>query len=215
MLRINWLWVIGLMLFIVLTPGLVGLVIRAIPSGFQPSSDGTIKVYGSHTVSQEVWPGEYFSGIALSIKNPNLINKDDLIVEVEQGGEVLRQVTLTGGGIEDGNYVKIRWPAITGSAGKSYTINFLAPAAIDSEALSLVTTDHKTDELGRLIIADEPAVDQGLALVTFSQPKNPLAISGYIYQSLTARFWSDWGFGLFYLVGIGAITVMLFKPESR
>src|SRR4030042_2914962 len=97
----------GVLLVVFLVPFLLSLTIKYVPYGFQPPLYLPEKISSEKEFRQEVTAMmDGLTGIGLSIKNPNLRNKDDLTLSVFEKDILLRQVAVSGWIIPDGDLIK-------------------------------------------------------------------------------------------------------------
>lgn len=191
-------------------------LIKNISSQIQPSLDSRFDIYDIQPLTQEVLITEdNFSGIALSIANPNLANKKDLEITVlSLDDQVLAQTKINGANIGDGAYPKILFTPILNSKNQTYKIKFLTPDTSVSEAklrqsLGLYLTYQKTSWLKQMSIAGEPEESRTVALITFTKPQNPFFLMSQVVLSLWQRFLADPIFSLFYFILILSLVSFL------
>lgn len=119
--------IIFLIIFFTL-PGMLGFLIKDIPAFSQNSLDGTEKIYSGRKVSQEFRSDKNnLSIIGVSIKNPNLRDKNNLDMQIYSNGSLVKTVTINGANIGDGAFIKFKFDPIIDSKDKSYLITFLSP----------------------------------------------------------------------------------------
>ncbi len=198
---------------VISAPAILSLGIRLVPNSFQPSLDGTQKVYGEVKVSSDISSSSNnLSGIGLSIKNPNLINKKDINLSVFSNGNLLRSVTLNGRSIGDGNFIKFIFDPIDDSKGKVYNMVFSAPGVADGEALEIFLTSNPD---GSGIKVGKDVHTEGLSDVVFYHPSNPLSLATIIYEELIGRLAKDMMFFAFYIIILGGLGAYLFTLSKK
>lgn len=118
-------------LAIVCLPALLSFGIRYLPANNQPPLGVTQKLYGDKIMKDRIGLSENnFSGLGLSFKNPNLINKKEITLEIsEENGELLRSSVLSGFNIPDGGFVRFAFEPIADSKGNGYVIALSSPQA--------------------------------------------------------------------------------------
>lgn len=197
-----------IILGVLMLPGILALGIRLVPSGFQPSLDFTQKVYKEVSIVQTFTAtSNQLSGIGVSIKNPNLINKENIFLSLYQGDVLLRQVTLNGRSIDDGNFVKFIFSPISDSKGGDYRAVFTAPDPTSGEALEIFLTKNVIGE--PVVVGQEKRLER-LSDVIFYRPANLFAVSLDIYGGWLRKFTADLPFAGFYILsfvlGLGYLT---------
>lgn len=213
----------GLIICLILVfPLSLTFLIKNISNQIQPSLDSRFDIYDTQPVIQYVLITEdNFSGIALSIANPNLANKKDLNVTIlSADDQVLRETKISGANIGDGAYPKILFAPITDSKNQTYKIKFSTPDTSIAEAklrqsLGLYLTYQKVPWLKQIFIATEPEESRTVALITFSRPKTPFFLMSQVISSLWQRFLADPIFSLFYLVLISSLVGFLITSVSK
>lgn len=183
-------------------PGIFSPAIRLIPNDFQPSLDLSQKVYRDASISQTfIGESNGLSGIGVSIKNPNLINKKDISLSLYQNENLLRRITLNGRSIGDGNFVKFIFDPIEDSKGKMYHAVFAAPDTEASEALEIFLTKNPTGE--------------SLSDVIFYRPDNPIFLAFNIYGNWFKKLMADLPFLVFYVTVLLGLGCLVFKPSKQ
>lgn len=198
---------------ILISPGIFALGIRLIPNGFQPSLDMVQRVYQDLSISQHFTAENAgLSGIGVSIKNPNLTNKKDISLSLYHKDNLIRQVTLNGRSIEDGNFVKFIFDPIKDSNGQEYNAVFTAPEATPGEALEIFLTKNP---LGPTVKVGKDNRSEGLSNVIFYRPSSPLSIALDVYEKWFNKFIADLPFAIFYVSVILALACLALKPSKK
>ena len=131
--------VFGLLVLII--PAFLALGIKMIPNDFQASFDDSQKVYKDREISQNfIADKDYLSGLGVSIRNLNLMNKKDIVMSLRKENNLIREVALNGGVIGDGQLVKFIFDPITDSKGQTYKLVFSAGDSNIDEALEIFLT---------------------------------------------------------------------------
>lgn len=202
-------YVIIFCLLILFLPALAGLGVRLVPNKFQPSLDWTQKIYGDVAVSQPlISTSDRLSGVGVSIKNPNLINQEDIIMSLYRGNDLMRVVTINGKSIGDGNFVKFLFEPLPGSKGQIYQVVFSAPSSPIEKALEIFVTKDPSWE--KMIVRNKDS-SVGLSMVVFYRPSGPISLLTDIYKEWFKKFASDSSFFIFYgtifALGLGYLLI--------
>lgn len=197
--------VVFVFLIVLVLPAVLSLGIRYIPNSFQPSLGNTRQIYDDSTAFQSFTAEkDLFSGLGVSIKNPNFANKKDIILEIFEGDKkLLRTVTLNGKSIADGNFVKFYFPPVEGSLGKTYTFVFSAPTATIDDALEVFLVDKK--------LPDKDPAD--VSFVSFYRTPTFYSLPLEIYNQWFGKLTSDFPFFVSYLAIILVLLFLAIKPS--
>lgn len=206
----------SLLFLILFAPGILSMGIKLVPDGFQPSLGNTIKIFGTTTATQPLTAVEdNFSGIGVSIKNPNLSNKKDINLSLYQGDILVREVVLNGKSIADGNFVKFIFDPIEGSKGQNYDAVFSAVTADNGESLEIFLTQNAPRQ--PVIAGKEKRVD-ALSEVTFYRPSSSISLMIDIYKEWLRKFTADTTFFIFYCtilaLGLGYLLLETFQRRK-
>lgn len=188
----------SLIVFITLVlPVCLTLLVTNVPENNQPGFSHTQKVYDKNPVEQKIIPKkDLFSGIGVSIKNPNLVNNRDLLFEVyDSTNTKLRTITINGKYISDGKFVKFFFDPIKESANKEFTLKFLSPEPEKENALE-VEMSYQGNQV---------------AYVIFNRPSNLLNQTFLVYKDWFSRLGTDRGFAIFYLVSLSILLIFYLK----
>ena len=183
-------WFTSLVVFfaVFLLPVILALGIKYIPYDTQPSLEGVKNIYGKYFISQVFTSQESeLMGIAMTIKNPNLKNKQDFFFDLYDGsGNNLREVKLNGMNVEDGSYIKFLFDPIADSKGKEYKVVLTNPSAGPEEVLGIYYTQNRPSWIGTMMFNEEEA-SGGISLVTYHKPQSKLGVIKSIYFSWLSR----------------------------
>lgn len=183
-------------LAIVCLPALLSFGIRYLPANNQPPLGVTQKLYGDKIMKDRIGLSENnFSGLGLSFKNPNLINKKEITLEIsEENGELLRSSVLSGFNIPDGGFVRFAFEPIADSKGNGYVIALSSPSSEEKEALEVYLSKGS----------------ENIALVAYYKPRSAASLIGDIYSNWMERLFQDKAFAALYLViivsGLGYVA---------
>jgi len=177
-------------------PALLSLGIRYLPVNNQPPLGQTRKIYEDQAVRGGLtMPDDYFNGIGFSFKNPNLINKEEIVMQLStENGDLVRTVVLSGRSVPDGGFVRFMFDPIAGSDGAFYVYELFSPSSGEGEALEVLLSKDSDD----------------VALVAYYKPSSIPSLIANIYASWIERFFADKTFAVFYLglivLGIGYVA---------
>lgn len=195
--------------FVILAiPAVLSLGIQLVPGSFQHSLDDQQKIYGDKEISQVInVDQDRLSGIGISIRNFNLINKKDIKLTLYKGDAPIRTVTVNGGVIRDGHLIKFLFDPITGSKGQAYRMVFSAEQALPDEALEIFFTKNLRGEPS---IVDKEVYEGGLSKVLFYSPSNKMNLIADIYGGWFRKLTADLPFFVFYsllwILGVGYLV---------
>ncbi len=204
-----------LILFIFVIPFLLSFLIKEIPNDVQPSLEGTQIIFKDLAVLQSFRPSmDNLSGIGMSIKNPYFRNKKDITFNIlSENKQSLREVTINGLNIPDGDLIKISFDPVPNSKNKQYFLSILSKETTDNEAIEVFLTSKKTAWIGDLNINSEKQ-DSALSFITYHKSSNIFAVSFEIFTQLLKRLFTDLPFAVFYLIVIGGITFYLIRLKD-
>ncbi len=182
---------ITVLTLVFVVPGVLALPIKVVPFNDQPgySTDYKRGVYGKFVVWQEFTSQEdQLTGIGLSIGNPNLKNKKEVILNLYEGrsgqdydlGKPTRQSVLNGQNISDGAFVRFLFDPIADSKSRNYFFTLNTPEAGREEVINIYFNHDRPDWIGELKI-DEEVIDGGMPLVTYHKPLSRFAVIKNIY----------------------------------
>lgn len=202
-------------------PGVLSFGIRNIPQNEQPSLDRTQKLYGDLVVSQVfISTTNNFSGIGLSIKNPNLLNKKDVILSIYgMDGNLVRTVSLSGTSISDGKFVKFRFTPIEISENRRFLFTLKAPStsreeADENRALEVFLTNQQPSNVLILTIGDK-IIEGSVSYVAFYKPPYPTYVLETIYSKWVRNFIADLPFFIIYMALIFTLAGLLLYRFSK
>lgn len=205
-------------------PAVLSVAIRQIPNAPQPSLEDTERIYG---VSVVVSPFESvrnnLSAIGTSVKNPNLKNKNDLTLWLfSEEGELVRQSTINGRAVADGDFTKFKFTPIPDSATKKYSFVLTSFVSSNEEAFQVFYSNQPQEFKSTIIpcvedlkmqvynISHYPKEDclglsvknedkNSISFVSFYTPRNFLSTALEIYQNWVNKFTADKPFFFAYL----------------
>lgn len=195
--------IIIIILVICIIPLLLTFYIEEIPSGSQPSLDYTEKIYQTNVVTKEFRAlDDRLSSIGVSIKNPNLANKQDLSFKLlDSNNQILRTVVRSGWTIEDGNFVIFSFDPITNSLNKQYKFVF----------------ESSESDLNNAFEVFIDANSKEVSYVSFYHRANIFSVAIGIISGWFLKLYSDFYFFLFYIILISGALIYLttFKKYAK
>lgn len=198
----------GLTFFMVfILPGLLSLGIRYIPGSDQPSLDRSEKIFFGQNISQEFTsPKESLTGIGLSLKNPNLANKRDIILNLEDDkGSTISASVLNGAHIQDGKFVKFIFNPIVDSKNKNYRFVLSSPKSSAVDSLEVFYTVSKIPNADKFMIAERVSTESAISFVTFHKPERVVLLAE-IYGGWIDRLIKDSGFFVIYILILAGLS---------
>ena len=219
----------------ILLPAILSFGIRVIPGQVQPSMGMTERIYSTSVVT-EVFSANRnnLSGIGVSLKNPNLQNKQDVVVSLfNDNSELLGQSTVNGASIPDGGFIKFIFEPIRNSEGKNFVfvlssiwshqsdatevfytnepvknpqklLNGKAPCLSKTSDLKIIMVDLKVDQNCTLLLV-ENSQKANVSYVTFYKA-SPLLIIQEVYSGWWNRLYADKSFFVTYLLIIATLV---------
>ncbi len=184
--KMVWFTTVSILSFVFVLPVLLSLTIDYIPNANQPGYGqmGRVSIYGSRSFKQEfVSEKEMLTGIGTSIKNPNLNNKSEVIFNLyDEGNNLIRNASISGKNIGDGDFVKIIFDPVIDSKGKKFIIEISSPQAPEDELLELFLTSKNNYILN--FIYESEKREGGIPMVTYHNFNSRFEIAGEIYKNL-------------------------------
>lgn len=202
---------------VLILPGLVGLGIRFISSGPQPPLSTVQDIEGEIVVAQEfISPEDRLTGVALSLKNPNLQNKKDITLTLEdENYQPIRTSTLNGSHVQDGEYVKFLFNPVANSKDRKFVLSFSAPQANNLDDMQIFLTDQKQAWVSNLIVGKKVLPGKAVAFTTLHKPASLLGLWSDIYSGWLSRLFQDGVFAVVYLSTIVLMTAYLIFSVTR
>lgn len=188
MKRLIWATKLIILFLVFVLPGVAALAIHIIPDNDQPGygTDEKVSVYGKRTVSQVFLAQEKnLTAIGISLGNPNLRNKKEIILALYDGENLIRTSVLNGQNLEDGDFVKFVFSPVPDSKGKEYRFTISSPEAGPEEVIYAFFTKSvptwmiglKYDDAGKV-----QDVEGELPFVTYHLPGGRLEVFKVIYS---------------------------------
>lgn len=212
---------ITIIVLVFILPAILSFGVRILPQNDQPSLDKTQKIYENLIVSQSfISKTKNLSAVGVSLKNPNLSNKKDIVLSVYgEDGTLIRSITLNGKNIADGKFVKFKFNSIADSKNKQFIFTLTAPTttkeeADSSNALEVFLSDQKQENISYFKIGDSEVLGN-VAFVSFSKPPYPTYALESIYSKWLNKLTADWQFFTTYTVLIFTLVGLLLYQLAR
>lgn len=195
-------------------PAMLAYFISEIPNDFQPSLHSTEHIYAGLTIYQLFLSQEDgLSGIGMSIKNPNYINKKDIIIQIyDQEDRIIRSTTLNGARISDGQLVKFKFDPIQDSKDKIYKFTLQAPQESEQTKSLEVFLTYEIPDWSKGLHINNNLTDSSISFVTYYHVENPLSNIFSIYIRWWYKLSGDLPFLISYLTIL--IGLMAFLTRS-
>lgn len=136
-----WLTIVSVFGLVFVVPAVLSLALKMIPGNAQPGYDPDVRlsIYRARNFTQKfVAKSDHLTAIGLSIRNPNLKNKADIIFNLhDSSGALIRTVVISGQNVEDGSFTRFVFPPVDSSFGKEYLFTVSSPAAGPEETIEI------------------------------------------------------------------------------
>lgn len=179
-----------ILFFVFFIPAILATGLKLIPGGDQPgyNPDLRLSIYGIRTVTQKfVSNTTNLSAIGTSIRNPNLKNKKDIILTLDDANmNVIRTAVINGQNVQDGDFVKFVFDPISDSAGKTYIFTIASPDAGPEEIIGVFYTQDMPSWIVQYSY-DKNTYSGGLPIVLYFKPVSKITVVKDIYSNLFSR----------------------------
>ncbi len=205
---------ITIFIVLVIVPIILSLFLSEHTNASQPSLEGAQTISRDFSLRQYFYSSEdNLSGFGMSIKNPVFRNKKELIFELfDEQGQRVRNLTLNGANISDGDLLRIKFEPIAPSQNKKFSFSLSAPDADTSEALEAFITSNKAQWFDQLLINSTPS-EFNISFNTYHSSGNVILNSLNIYLQFFMRLINDFPFGIGYLLLVGGLIGYLIKHK--
>lgn len=180
----------ALILFVLfIVPGIMASTIKMIPAGDQPGyGPRRLSIYGKEELSQKFISKEKnLTAIGTTVKNPNLKNKKEVILDLyDSSRNLIRKSVLNGFNIGDGDFVKFVFEPISDSLNKEYSFTLSSPTAGADEIIEVFLMDKPATGIIEYTFADETH-EGGIPMVTFHKPNNQWEVIGGVYSNWLSK----------------------------
>ncbi len=185
-----------LILLLLSWPVVLSIVVPRIPQNVQPGLDRTEYVHSENmiefTVVSEV---NNLSAIGVSVKNPQLLNKKDLILSIrDENGNSIATSVLNGSVISDGDLVKFKFDPIPDSANKYYKMTFSSPESTPPDSFQIFLTH-----------------DLVPSFILYTTPEKRLSLAKNIYKGWLDHLLADKTFTVAYTLLILCGLMLLLR----
>lgn len=225
---------------VLLLPGFLSLGIKVIPGKPQPSLGATEHIYSTSVVA-EVFTAQSdgLGGIGTSLKNPNLQNKQNVVISLfDENGQLLRESIVNGASIPDGDFVKFLFKPVENSKDRNFVFVLSSIWSTEDDATEVFYSNDPTNEskllaekipcLGKgdleiMMVNPNRANDCTLLLVKNNQKanvsyttfykSNPLFTTKEVYLGVWNRLIADAPFLIIYLLIIVALIALYFYSK--
>lgn len=194
-------------------PTILIYFIKETPNDFQPPLHSTEHIYSDLTIAQSfLSQQDNLSGIGMSIKNPNYINKKDIIIQIyDQDNQMIRNVSLNGAKISDGQLIKFKFDPIKDSKDKIYKFTLLAPQEGEQTKSLEVFLTYEIPNWSEGLYINNNLADSSISFVTYHHIENPLSNIFNIYTKWWYKLSGDLPFLIAYLVIFIGLAALLTK----
>jgi hypothetical protein len=194
-----------ILLFIV--PSILLFSMESVAYDSQPGLGGTSKVFGDTVLSQDVYFNHTdLSQIGMSIKNPVLINKKDILLQIYNlDGTLLSSAKVSGKNIPDGSLVKFTFPAIENSKDKWFILVLSARDSSENEALEVFLTDDSVSWLSNFS-KNGSKESHNIALQAYYTIQDHFGLIKLVYSTWANLFLRSGWFAGVYIFAIACAT---------
>ncbi len=198
------------LVLVMLIPIVLTLGIQYLPGEIQPSLVSTQKIYGTQTIYQSfISPEDNFSGVGVSLKNPNLENKEDVVVKIyDDKNNLLRSSILNGKTIDDGKFVKFLFEPIQHSKDQKFVWSIAASNAPFEKALEVFLTRDNPSWILDLKLNDQLS-EEDLSFVTLHKVSSFKQLMVLVYSNWLRKLTSDIPFLFIYLILLVGLMIYL------
>lgn len=200
-----------LIIFLMFLPAILIYFIKEAPNDFQPPLHSTEHIYADSTTSQSFLSYENdLSGIGISIKNPNLQNQKDIILQIyDQDNQLIRNVSINGSKIHDGQLVKFKFDPIKDSKDRVFKFTLQAPQEGEQTKSLEVFLTYEIPNWSRGLYINNNLSDASISFVTYHHIESPLLNIFNIYTKWWYKLSGDLPFLISYLTIFIGLMVLL------
>ncbi len=188
--KIALMWTVGIILFFVAAHAPLPALGKYIDQEVAEQRD-TIDLMSTTTVSQQMTVHHpNFNGLALLMKNVNLANHQNVYFTLfDDKKNPVRNFTINGGSIGDDFNLKLNFPPIADSQGKTYTLQITSPTTGEKEIIKL-PYNGAADIPGLTVSVAgvQQPIKGHLAYTTYYNPGGLLANVQYTLYQILTRF---------------------------
>lgn len=189
MKKMIWITSLIVLFATLILPGILVVFVKFLPSGAQPPLGNTIGVYEKNEIVQQfISTKDNLSGIAMTIKNPDFRNKQNIYLTVYDENSIqVAQSKLNGANIADGDFVKFVFDPIGSSLNKKYKFVLSSPDSNNSDQFPVFFTDTSAPWANGLSYLGED-VQGSVSFITLHVPTSKISLIGGMYSNLFGRF---------------------------
>lgn len=189
MKKMIWFTTISVLFMLFIMPGVMASTIKMTPAGDQPGyGPRRLSIYSKHELIQKFISKEKnLTAIGTTVKNPNLKNKKEVILDLyDSGHNLIRKSILNGFNIGDGDFVKFVFEPIMDSQNKEYIFILSSPNAGADEIVEVFLMDNPADGIIEYTFGEETH-DGGIPLVTFHKPQSKWEVIRRVYSNWLSK----------------------------
>jgi len=186
-----WLTTSFVLSLVFIVPAILVMGLKMIPGNIQPGFDSNVRIsiYRDRVFSQKfISKVNNMTAIGVSIRNPNLKNKADIIFNLHDSeGFTLRTVMINGQNLEDGSFTKLVFAPVPDSLGEEYFFTISSPAAGPEETIEVFIIEP--DDLSGITEYSylEETHSGGTPIVVYEKPGSKLNTVKAVYSSWLSR----------------------------
>ena len=192
MKKMIWLTTLSILFLLFIVPGILASALDMIPANDQPGYDSNkrLSIYGEKEILQKfVSRDKNLTAIGTSIRNPNLKNQKEIILNLyDKDKNLIRSSILSGKNIEDGDFVKFVFQFVPDSSGKEYSFTLSSLDAGPGETIEVFIIEPTVDIIDYFYA--EETHPGGIPMVTFHKPNSKWEIVKMVYSNWLSRLLS-------------------------
>ena len=192
MKKMIWFTTISILFVLFIVPGIMASAIKMIPAGDQPGyGPRRLSIYGIGELSQKFISKEKnLTAIGTTVKNPNLKNKKEVILNLyDANNNLIRKSILNGFNIGDGDFVKFVFDVVPESQDKEYLFTLSSPTAAADEIIEVFLIDGPANGIIEYTFGEETH-EGGIPLVTFHKPDSQWEVIRGVYSNWLSKLLS-------------------------
>ena len=192
MKKMIWFTTISILFVLFIVPGIMASAIKMIPAGDQPGyGPRRLSIYGIGELSQKFISKEKnLTAIGTTVKNPNLKNKKEVILNLyDANNNLIRKSILNGFNIGDGDFVKFVFEVVPDSLDKEYSFTLSSPTAAADEIIEVFLMDGPANGIIEYTFGEETH-EGGIPLVTFHKPDSQWEVIRGVYSNWLSKLLS-------------------------
>jgi len=190
--KMIWFTTISILFVLFIVPGIMASAIKMIPAGDQPGyGPRRLSIYGIGELSQKFISKEKnLTAIGTTVKNPNLKNKKEVILNLyDANNNLIRKSILNGFNIGDGDFVKFVFEVVPDSLDKEYSFTLSSPTAAADEIIEVFLIDGPANGIIEYTFGEETH-EGGIPLVTFHKPDSQWEVIRGVYSNWLSKLLS-------------------------